>query len=363
MTEAAPLIKRINWRLVWRITWLLVIAGVVYALLPTLTKMPEQARESLEQVHPSALLIGLGLEFVAQICGMLVLRRSLKALRQPSPPNWVLGQVWYAQMAVAVLLPGGSVTATVMVADALRKRNVAPAEAATAATLTKALSIVTLIVLFVIGVGLSSGQPDNSSSYVDAVAIGMPFLIVGIAALAAAIIWPKVAGSIAGTGAKLARRAVRKLNPEEIRNRAEAIALQSQQMLRGPQAWGTIAYSFGYWIIDTAVLYAMLWGLNQTPHIGAVLLASTVARLLATIPITPGGIGVVEVAATAILSALGVNPTIAALAVIAYRVISFWIVNVVGLIAMYLLHRSGVAIKQQPKGAKAELAVGGSSGD
>ena len=114
MSKTEPLIKRINWRLVWRITWLLIIAGVVYTLLPTLTKMPEQARESLERVHPVALLIGLGLEFVAQLSGMLVLRRSLEALKQPSPPNWVLGQVWYAQMAVAVLLPGGSVTATVM---------------------------------------------------------------------------------------------------------------------------------------------------------------------------------------------------------------------------------------------------------
>ena len=82
MSKAEPLVKRINWRLVWRITWLLVIAGVVYTLLPTLTKMPEQARESLEKVHPYALLIGLGLELVAQLSGMLVLRRSLEALKQ-----------------------------------------------------------------------------------------------------------------------------------------------------------------------------------------------------------------------------------------------------------------------------------------
>ncbi len=352
MTDAATLIRRINWRLVWRITWLLVIAGVVYTLLPTLTKMPQQARESLEQVHPYALVIGLALEFAAQLCGMLVLKRSLEALKQPPPPDWVLGQVWYAQMAVAVLLPGGSVTATVMVADALRKRNVAPAEAATAATLTKALSIMTLVVLFVIGFGLSSGQSDSSSGYVNAVAIGMPFLIVGLAALAAAIIWPKIAGSLAGGAAALAERVVKSVDARHVRSRAEAIALQSQQLLRGRRAWATVAFSVSYWVLDTAVLYAMLWGLNQTPHVGAVLLASTVGRLLATIPITPGGIGIVEVAETAILTALGVNATLAALAVIAYRVISFWIVNLVGLTAMYLLHRSGVAIKQPPKQKK-----------
>jgi len=44
-------------------------------------------------------------------------------------------------------------------------------------------------------------------------------------------------------------------------------------------------------------------------------------------------------------------------------VISFWIVNLVGLIAMYLLHRSGVAIKQQPKGINVEEAVAAESGD
>ena len=102
MSKAETLIKRINWRLVWRITWLLVIAGVVYSLLPTLTKMPAQARESLEQVHPYALLIGLGLEFVAQLCGMLVLKRSLEALKQPPPPNWVLGQAMEMAMVAMV---------------------------------------------------------------------------------------------------------------------------------------------------------------------------------------------------------------------------------------------------------------------
>jgi hypothetical protein len=38
-------------------------------------------------------------------------------------------------------------------------------------------------------------------------------------------------------------------------------------------------------------------------------------------------------------------------------------VNLVGLGAMYLLHRSGVAIKQQPKGATVEAAVAAESGD
>ena len=363
MSKAETLIKKINWRLVGRVVSLLVIAFVVYRLLPTLTKMPEQAKESLEKVHPYALLIGLGLEFAAQLAGMLVLKRSLKALKQPSPPNWVLGQVWYAQMAVAVLLPGGSVTATVMVADALRRRGVAPAEAASAATLTKALSVVTLIVLFVIGFGLSSGQPDSSSGYVHAVVIAMPFMIVGLAALAAAVIWPKLAGSLAAGAAKLAGHVVKKLNPKEIRSRAEAIALQSQQMLRGRQAWPTIGYSFAYWILDAAVLYAMLWGLNQEPHVGVVLLAATVGRLLSMTPIPPGGVGIVEIAETAILTALGIDATIAALAVIAYRVISFWLVNVVGLCAAYVMHRSGVEIKQQPKGARAKAVVAAESSD
>jgi uncharacterized protein (TIRG00374 family) len=80
-------------------------------------------------------------------------------------------------------------------------------------------------------------------------------------------------------------------------------------------------------------------------------------------PIPPGGVGIVEIAETAILTALGIDATIAALAVIAYRVISFWLVNVVGLCAAYVMHRSGVEIKQQPKGARAKAVVAAESSD
>ncbi|MSX02352.1 MAG: flippase-like domain-containing protein [Actinobacteria bacterium] len=353
MRSAASLAKSVNWRLVLRLVWLLVIAVVVYALLPTLTKMPAEARESLDRVRWSALAIGILLEFGAQVSGMLVLRRALQTLRQKPPSDNILMQVWFAQMAVAVLLPGGSVTATVMVADALRRRGVDAAEAATAATLSKALSIATLVALFVVGFGLSTGQANSSSDYVQGVIIGMPILIVAIGALVAAIIWPRIAGALAGGGAKLASRFAKKLDPKAIRQRAEEIARQSQQLLRGRNAWLTVAFSCGYWLLDTAVLYLMLWGLDQSPHIGAVLLASTVGRLLATIPITPGGIGIVEVAETAILAAFGTPSAIAALAVIAYRVISFWLVNLVGIGAAVSLHRSGVRVKQQTEPAAA----------
>ena len=181
----------------------------------------------------------------------------------------------------------------------------------------------------------------------------MPILIVAIGALVAAIIWPRIAGALAGGGAKLASRFAKKLDPKAIRQRAEEIARQSQHLLRGRNAWLTVAFSCGYWLLDTAVLYLMLWGLDQSPHIGAVLLASTVGRLLATIPITPGGIGIVEVAETAILAAFGTPSAIAALAVIAYRVISFWLVNLVGIGAAVSLHRSGVRVKQQTEPAAA----------
>ncbi len=348
MPQPSQLLKRINWRLVGRVTWLLVIAIIVYTLLPILAKMPEQAAQ-IVKVRWYVLLIALGVEFCSQFAGMMVLRRALVALTQPPPSYPTLLQVWFAQMAVAVLLPGGSVTATVMVADALRRRSVAPAEAATAATLSKALSIVTLVFLFVLGFVLSTGQAGSSSSYVNSVAIAMPFLILGLIALAAAIVWPRIAGALASGGAKLAARVVKKIKPAEVRSQAESIAEQSQQLLRGRKAFLTLGWSFGYWLTDAAVLYLMLWGLGSAPHIGAVLLAYTVGRLIAIIPLTPGGIGIVEVAETAILSAFGVPPAVAAVAVIAYRVFSFWLVNLVGIGAAIMLHRSGVAIKAAPE--------------
>ena len=59
--------------------------------------------------------------------------------------------------------------------------------------------------------------------------------------------------------------------------------------------------------------------------IGAVLAAYAVERMLTLVPITPGGVGVVETAATAVLVGFGADPVGAAAGVILFRIFSYLI--------------------------------------
>jgi uncharacterized protein (TIRG00374 family) len=57
--------------------------------------------------------------------------------------------------------------------------------------------------------------------------------------------------------------------------------------------------------------------------VGAVLAAYAVERMLTLVPLTPGGVGVVETAATAVLVGFGADPVGAAAGIVLFRIFSF----------------------------------------
>ena len=81
------------------------------------------------------------------------------------------------------------------------------------------------------------------------------------------------------------------------------------------------------------------------------LLAYGAGQLAATLPITPGGLGVVEGSITVALVAFGGAETSTAYAVLLYRIISFWFILVLG----WLAHRRDGA--RGPAGTLARSAL------
>ena len=77
-----------------------------------------------------------------------------------------------------------------------------------------------------------------------------------------------------------------------------------------------------------------------------VLLAYVAGAVLSMIPITPGGLGFVEAGLTTTLVAAGVAPRQAVLATLAYRLVSYWIPMVAGLIA-YITFRIAPPARSQ----------------
>jgi uncharacterized protein (TIRG00374 family) len=99
--------------------------------------------------------------------------------------------------------------------------------------------------------------------------------------------------------------------------------------------------AIGYWAFDIATLWAAFRAFGAMPPIAVLVLAYYVGQLANALPI-PGGIGGVEGGMIGAFIAFGVNGSTAVLAVLAYRIISFWLPVLPGSVA-YLQLRSAVS--------------------
>ena len=323
-----------------RVLWLVFIAAIVYTLLPTLTRMPEQAREALN-IKWYALGIGLLLEVASQVAGMVAFRRVLEEMRvEPVPRGFALARLWLGQTTLTTILPAGSVTASAMIADVLRRNGADTARAATATALSKAISVVVLLVFFVIGLALSIDRlQDTRSPYLTTTVIAVPVLALGLAVIGAGLVWPALARRATTAVLRPLARLHRRIDPQAAGERAQELAGLARALLGSGSGILTCVISLAFWVFDWAVLVAMLWALGHLDALGPTIIAYTAARISSMLPITPGGIGVVEVIMTALLAAFGTPGRIAAIAVIAYRLISFWLLNIIGAFAAATIRR------------------------
>jgi hypothetical protein len=89
--------------------------------------------------------------------------------------------------------------------------------------------------------------------------------------------------------------------------------------------WGVLN-----WVLDCACFAMMFLALGAPIPWKGLLLAYGAGQLAASLPITPGGLGVVEGSITVALVAFGGPEATTAYAVLLYRLISFWMILVVG---------------------------------
>jgi len=106
----------------------------------------------------------------------------------------------------------------------------------------------------------------------------------------------------------------------------------------GRRWWAALPFAAGNWLLDYGALLAALAAVGVRPRASLVLVAYVVAALLGMIPITPGGLGFVEVGLAATLTLAGVGAADATLATLAYRLVAFWMPIPAGGVA-YVLYR------------------------
>jgi uncharacterized protein (TIRG00374 family) len=110
--------------------------------------------------------------------------------------------------------------------------------------------------------------------------------------------------------------------------------------------WRVLAGAVGYWAFDNAVIWACFKAFGESPAITLVLMGYLIGQLGGLLPI-PGGIGGIDGGLIGALIVFGLPAAATAAAVLAYRVILFWLPLVLGGVAFHSL-RKGLEDPERP---------------
>lgn len=315
------------------LTLIAVAAAAIW--IPRTLPSPETLRSTFESVSWTWVLTAAMLQFGS--IGMLIRqqRRLLRALGTQIPLRR-MAAITYSSTALAISLPAGAAISAGYSFRQFRTNGASTRTAGLALVLSGVLSISSLVLMFGIGwaVATASGPGNLIATHPVAAAV-----------LALTAITLAVAGacSVKRRRSNGSTNRTRHLDHFEGRYRTIGGAirklrdlLQDTRTVR-PGDWHlAMGTSAGKWLLDAACLYAC------TQAVGAQLAAWEVVgvylgvQIVRQIPLTPGGIGLVEVALITALMAAGVAAGPAAAAAILYRLLSAWLLIPVGYLVLLL---------------------------
>jgi uncharacterized protein (TIRG00374 family) len=233
-----------------------------------------------------------------------------------------------AGYAIQNSLPAGPAWSAVFAFRELRRRGADPVQAGWTMVVTAVLSDVGLGVLGFVGVVLAQRQ---------AAALDVVEVVVGVAVLSGLVAVTLHQGLTTDGGQAVAAGVVRRWQRVTRRpaEDADEIVRRTVERLRavrpGRGDWASaIAFALGNWIFDCACLALAFAAVGAEAPWRGLLLAYGTAQLAANLPITPGGLGVVEGSLSIALVLYGGAQSSTVAAVLLYRILSFWAVLPLG---------------------------------
>ncbi|MGH9103524.1 MAG: lysylphosphatidylglycerol synthase transmembrane domain-containing protein [Acidimicrobiales bacterium] len=251
-----------------------------------------------------------------------------------------------AANAIGTSLPGGAAWAASWTFARLRRWGADRALAGWVVLVAGALASFALFAVLAAGIGFG-GRGDPLAT--------LRWPVVGLAAIPAAA---AVAAGATRRRPLLRARLCRLATSAATRLPGGSRAAPAARQLRGtvrtlrPSGSGW-ARAFGLALAnrlaDCVALAACLWAVGTSAPWPGLLAAYALAKVAATLPVTPGGVGVVEATLAALLVGYGVRAGDALATVALYRVVSFWVVVPMGWLAWLALARAGRASAPGPE--------------
>jgi hypothetical protein len=125
---------------------------------------------------------------------------------------------------------------------------------------------------------------------------------------------------------RAAARRIPALDPDRLSSLLDKVAERITLLINNRRTlWWAFTWAGLNWLLDAACLWVFLWSFGHAISPIDLLVAYGLANIFAAIPLTPGGLGVIEGVLIPTLVGFGVPHSQAILAVLAYRLVNFWI--------------------------------------
>jgi uncharacterized protein (TIRG00374 family) len=238
-----------------------------------------------------------------------------------------------AGTAISLTVPGGAAAGAAVQFRMLGTAGMDPTESVAGLTAFSFLGIGGLLALpvFVLPVVLF-GAPV-ASGLTDAAWVGVVAFIV-FTAFGALVITTDGPLVWSGRVAQTIRNRVLKKRPPLVGLPERLI--EQRNVIRtvlGQKWWQATVLSVGRLLFDYLCLLFCVRAVGAHPRPSLILLAYAVAGVIGLVPITPGGIGIVEASLAGFLALAGLDGAQAVLATLAYRLASYWLPMLAGPIA------------------------------
>ncbi len=297
----------------------LIALVIEYLVLPQLAGVHKDLR-LLGQVNVSYVALAVALE-VGSLFSYAALTRVV--LPRGSVSLSRLFRIDLAGIAVSHVVPGGTAGGTGLAFRLLTKAGASGTDAGFAvATQGIGSAVVLNVILWLALVASIALDGLHNVLYVIAAAVGVG-LFAAFGALVAALTRgadrsARILGTLARHLPWIREQAVTALFAR-VASRVSELFSDRRLLLRA------VGWASANWVLDAGSLWVMLLAFHHLLGLDSLFVAYGLANVLAAIPITPGGLGVVEGVLIPSLVGFGTPRAIAILAVIAYRLVNYWL--------------------------------------
>lgn len=317
----------------------LVIVGVFVVILPQVSDMAE-VWETVRGLSVPVLALLLAATMWNQITYWLVAVAAL--------PGLTLGKAAVMNLsstAVANTVPAGGGVGVGLSATILSSWGFTPAEIGRYVIVTGIWNNFVKLGMPIVALALLVVGGDANSQLVLASIIGLAVLVVSIAGLVGLLRSESVARRLGRTAQSVIGWAMglfHKSGPTELDDKAATFREDSRDLLSSRWHWLTLATVVGHTSLFLVLLITLrVVGIESSDLTWVEALAGfSFARLITAIPLTPGGVGLIELGYVGAYTQFGAGENAVVAAVLVFRVVSYLLPIPLGGLAYVLWSRN-----------------------